>query len=651
VSDGFSPLWDVGGLPVGARIAGYRLEEQIGRGGMAMVFRAHDERLNRPVALKILAPALAANGAFRQRFGRESRAAASVDDPNIIPVFEAGQADGVLFIAMRLVRGGDVRSLVAGDGPLPPERAGWIVSAMASALDAAHSAGLVHRDVKPANMLLEARPGRPDHVYLSDFGVTKGSLSSTGLTGSGQFVGTVDYAAPEQLQGQEVDGRTDQYALGCSAFELLCGEPPFARSLGLATVYAHLSEKPPSLAARRASLSDAVDDVFAKVLAKSSADRYATCREFADALRSALRAQPVPADRAVSSPARQATDVVWLEPAAVATRPPRLSGAAETDLAAGPDRASAISRGDPAPPGAAGPPARRPAGERSRLRSRPLILGSLVSLAVAGAVAGLLFARAPAARATPAVSYVFAPERYGRGLVIVRHWTLSGSGGSLLTEKLTVTSATGRAQLTPFEEPVPTAITATLQAARFDPAPSRIMNPDHAVQWQLRVPAHGRVVVGYRVRVAPAGATRARLARWAKDLDSLAAQLAEKTVTVQVRSLKVRPRAALTVGHTVRLTLSGVLADGKTAPEAVLSTAVWSTGNSAVATVSASGVVTGRGAGTTRVTVRVGSARASVVVTVTGTGGGVPAPSSTTPASPKPRPNPTPTLTPTPLGG
>ena len=240
------------GFSVGPRIAGYRLEEQIGQGGMAVVFRALDERLGRPVALKVLAPALAADEAFRHRFIRESRSAAAVDDPHIIPVFEAGDADGVLFIAMRYVPGGDVGTLVRREGPLPPARAAAIVSAVASALDAAHGAGLVHRDVKPANMLLDARPGRPDHVYLSDFGLTKGALSSASLTGTGHFMGTLDFCAPEQIQGRGVDARTDEYALACAAFALLSGEPPFPRDAGMAVLYAQLSEPPPLLTVRRA---------------------------------------------------------------------------------------------------------------------------------------------------------------------------------------------------------------------------------------------------------------------------------------------------------------------------------------------------------------------------------------------------------------
>ncbi len=280
------------GVAAGSRVAGYLLEEQVGAGGMAVVFRARDERLGRLVALKVLAPALAADAEFRQRFLRESRAAAAVDDPHIIPVYEAGEADGVLFIAMRYVPGSDVHTLVQREGPLSAGRAAAIISAVASALDAAHAAGLVHRDVKPANMLMDARAGRPDHVYLSDFGLSKPALAATGLTRTGQFLGTLDYVAPEQLGGQPVDGRTDQYALACAAFELLAGSPPFQREDALAVMYGHISQPPPLLTAERPDLPAAADQVLARALAKAPADRYATCCEFADALRESLGLPP-----------------------------------------------------------------------------------------------------------------------------------------------------------------------------------------------------------------------------------------------------------------------------------------------------------------------------------------------------------------------
>ena len=257
-----------------------------------MVFRARDERLQRLVALKVLSPALAADEAFRQRFIRESRAAAAVDDPHIIPVHEAGEANGVLFIAMRYVPGGDVRTVIRRAGPLSPSRAAAIISSVASALDAAHTVGLVHRDVKPANMLVDTRPGRPDHVYLSDFGLSKGMQSSLGLTGSGQFLGTPNYSAPEQIQGRPVDGRADEYSLACAAFELLSGTPPFPREHATAVIWAHMSEPPPLLTSQRPGLPPAVDGVLTRALAKTAEDRYDSCREFADALRTTLGLAP-----------------------------------------------------------------------------------------------------------------------------------------------------------------------------------------------------------------------------------------------------------------------------------------------------------------------------------------------------------------------
>jgi serine/threonine-protein kinase len=286
---------------------------------MAIVFRARDERLGRQVALKILAPALATNAAFRQRFIREARAAAAVDDPHIIPVFEAGDAGGVLFIAMRYISGGDVRTLVAREGPLSARRAAAIISPVASALDAAHAVGLVHRDVKPANMLIDVGPGRPDHVYLSDFGLSKGAYSAAGLTASGQFFGTPDYMAPEQFEGKQVTGRTDEYALACAAFEILTGAPPFRRDEAMAAMYAQLSEPPPLLTSRRPDLPTASDQVFARALAKAQRDRYATCREFADALRAALRLDPYDAGRGVSP-------VAGRLPAQIAESAPRRGG-------------------------------------------------------------------------------------------------------------------------------------------------------------------------------------------------------------------------------------------------------------------------------------------------------------------------------------
>jgi Protein kinase domain/WD domain, G-beta repeat len=288
LSEGFQLL---GESAPGTLVAGYRVEESLGAGGMAVVYRARDERLGRLVALKVLAPALAADEEFRRRFIAESQAAASVDHPNIVPVYEAGQAGHALFIAMRLVIGGDLRQVLDREGPLLPARAAQFLSPVASALDAAHRAGLVHRDVKPANILVDRQPDRPEHVYLSDFGISKGTESTAGLTATAQYLGTPEYTSPEQVKGRPVDGRADQYALACVAWHLLTGMVPFQRDLGMAVLFAHLYEPLPPLDALR-HLPAAAEQVLARALAKDPGERYSSCGEFADALRDALALPP-----------------------------------------------------------------------------------------------------------------------------------------------------------------------------------------------------------------------------------------------------------------------------------------------------------------------------------------------------------------------
>jgi DNA-binding beta-propeller fold protein YncE len=359
VSDEFSPAFSESAI--GSQIAGYRLEGQIGRGGMAVVYRAYDPRLDRYVALKILAPGLALDDAFRQRFIRESRAAAAVDHPNIIPVFDAGEANDVLFIAMRFVQGGDVRTLLDTEGRLPAARAGDITSQVASALDAAHARGLVHRDVKPGNMLLDpSAGGGRDHVYLSDFGLSKQSLSQTGLTAQGQFLGTLDYVAPEQVEGRAVDGRADQYALACAAFELLSGTPPFKRDGGLAVVWAKLSEDPPPLSPRRADLPAAIDGVMHRGMARAPDDRFGNCGEFAMALREVLGLDSGP--KSVPPVPRPPTEIAMPAvspgaPPAVSPGAPSAGAGSGVPLAAGAAAlAGAAAEAGPAPP-PAGPAA------------------------------------------------------------------------------------------------------------------------------------------------------------------------------------------------------------------------------------------------------------------------------------------------------
>jgi serine/threonine protein kinase len=287
------------GLTPGSRVAGYVLERLVGVGGMAAVYQARDERLGRVVALKLLA----GDEEVRTRFVREARAVAAVDHPHIIPVYAAGESDGMQFIAMRFVPGETLYGVIRVSGALPPRRAAGFVSPVASALDAAHAAGLVHRDVKPGNILVDARRGGPEHPYLTDFGIARAMLSSAGtLSVAGQFLGTPDYAAPEQINGQPVDGRADQYALACVAFEMLAGTVPFKRELPIAVLYAHLSTTPPLLSAIRPDLSLAVGEVLTRGMAKSPDDRYDSCADFADALRDALGLDPYDPSRATPTP-------------------------------------------------------------------------------------------------------------------------------------------------------------------------------------------------------------------------------------------------------------------------------------------------------------------------------------------------------------
>jgi YVTN family beta-propeller protein len=273
---------------IGTEIAGYRIESVLGRGGMGVVYVARHLRLDRTVALKVVSPELAEDPKFRDRFVRESRLAASLEHPNIVPIHDAGEADGVLYLAMRLVQGTDLKSLISEDGGLDPARTVKLLDQVAGALDAAHQAGLVHRDVKPGNVLV-ASPGTPgEHAYLSDFGLTKRMTSDSGLTGTGQFVGTLDYAAPEQFEGKQLDGRADVYSLGCVLYECLTGEIPYRRDNQAALVYAHLMAEPPKVTATKPGLPGAIDDVVAKGMAKKPEDRYATAGELIDGAKDAL---------------------------------------------------------------------------------------------------------------------------------------------------------------------------------------------------------------------------------------------------------------------------------------------------------------------------------------------------------------------------
>lgn len=277
-------------LEPGTRIGQYVIQQRIGSGGMAVVFSALDETLGRKVALKVLSPSLAHDEEFRQRFLRESRTIAMVEESHIVPVYGAGESGGVLYIATRLVPGGDLASLIhQQNGPFPPERVASLVTQIAAALDAAHGVGLIHRDVKPSNVLIDSTPGRSEHAYLSDFGLSKSASSNTSITAAGMFLGTPDYCAPEQVIGSPpLSARSDQYSLACVAYSLMSGTVPYQRGDTVATLFAHVQAPIPSVVANRPWLSTAVDAVMARGMAKDPAGRFNTCGEFAAALAAAL---------------------------------------------------------------------------------------------------------------------------------------------------------------------------------------------------------------------------------------------------------------------------------------------------------------------------------------------------------------------------
>ncbi len=289
-------LTGVGELSPGTVFAGHRIESVAGRGGMGVVYRATQLGLDRTVALKVIAPGLLEDQTVRQRFVRESKIAASIDHPNVIPIYYSGEEKGIAYIAMRYVAGDDIRSLVRREHRLAPERAARIIAQTANALDAAHAAGLVHRDIKPANVLL----GPEDHAYLTDFGLTKHVLSVAGQTKPGHWVGTLDYVAPEQIRGDRVDARADVYALGCLLFYTLTGTVPFDREGDEAKLWAHLSEPPPK-PSEYADVPEALDEVVARALAKDPDERYPSAGDLGRAAVAAARGtQPAERERLVA---------------------------------------------------------------------------------------------------------------------------------------------------------------------------------------------------------------------------------------------------------------------------------------------------------------------------------------------------------------
>jgi serine/threonine protein kinase len=433
------------GLPAAGQtgtIAGYRLDGHVGQGSRAVVYLARDERLRRRVALKVMTQELARDPGFRTRMICESRAAAALGHPHIVPVFKADEADGILYAAMRYVAGGATRSLLSRRGPLPLGYAWRIVAQVASALDAAHAHGVIHRDVRPANILVDGDDAGDraagGHAYLSDFGMSQ-AFPPGQVIAADQAAGMLDYLAPEQIEGRAADGRADQYSLACAGFEFLCGTPPFGPDQGQTLMYAQIYADPPAASARRAGIPAAVDSVLATALAKDPAGRYPSCGRFAEELGAALGLRPgEPADAPRSSalrgngpvgrptsagrgilrvkeqqrPGAEDEQATAKDSHAVAADRPAGTGSLEpapADNPVGPDPAGPDPAGpDPAGPDPAGPDPAGPDPERSarRIRARGPVLAAGAAVVVAAAVvSGVVFSgrSAPAhpAAATP----------------------------------------------------------------------------------------------------------------------------------------------------------------------------------------------------------------------------------------------------------
>jgi Protein kinase domain len=311
-------------LSDGDQFAGYRIERRLGRGGMGLLYLALEPGLERRVALKLIAPEAAADEVFARRFAEESKVAASIEHPNVVPIYAAGEENGVPFIAMRYVAGADLAKRLAREGRLDPSVAAGLIAQIGNGLDAIHAAGLVHRDVKPANVLLSGGEGA-EHAYITDFGVARNVATESGLTQTGRFVGTLDYVAPEQISGGEVDARADVYALGCLLFKLLTGEVPFPKDGDAARLFAHLNDPPPAPSLYVPEVSMALDDVVIRAMSKTADDRYPSAGDLGRAAQAALRGERTTApERTVArgAAATGTTETIAADPEARALHEP-----------------------------------------------------------------------------------------------------------------------------------------------------------------------------------------------------------------------------------------------------------------------------------------------------------------------------------------
>jgi tRNA A-37 threonylcarbamoyl transferase component Bud32 len=603
------------------------LRELLGRGAMGQVFRGSVRGSGAVVAVKVLKPELVSDPEVVARFFQERSILTSVDHPNVAKVLDLVIEGDTLGIVMELVEGGDLRHYLRIRRTLPPAEAVRLACQLLQGLAAVHAAAIVHRDVKPENVLISTARGQAD-LKLTDFGVSRLSYGAS-LTKMTSLIGTPEYMAPELADHDSATPAADLYSAGVVLYEMLAGRTPFAGGHPLAVLRRQVEQPPPPIPGAPAELWAQIESLLAKDPRSRPGSAVVALDRLAP-LQARMNRQPalppmpdpLPPTPGQILPGRESGQIITGQERGKTVTGP---GSGQTVLRArdrgqGPARENGSGPNAPGRGGHARIPAR---GQR-----RAAVLALPAALVILAAAVGFLVIRSPhrespasASQTKATTSYSFGPQRYQNGLLIVRRWTLSGRDGSLLTEAITASSATGKAARVKLEEPIPAAIASSVQSVHFRPAPSRIIRADPLVEWDLALPAHGTIDVSYQATVGPAGATRARLAQWAKEFDALVVSLnLPRPVSIGVRSLSISP-AALQLGRGASrpLTLKGLLSHGQAASHSLLAGAAWSTTNTAVAVVKTGGAVLGVGPGTAVVTAQLGTARASAVVTVTRT--------------------------------
>jgi serine/threonine-protein kinase len=626
----------------------YVLHELLGRGAMGQVFRGSARADGEAVAVKVLRPELVSDPEIVARFLQERSILTSVSHRHVVRVLDLVVEGETAGIVMELVPGQDLRHLLSARRTLPPADAVYFARQLLEGAAAVHAAGIIHRDIKPENVLVDASADEVT-LKLTDFGIARLSHGPV-LTREPGLLGTPEYIAPEVADSALCTPAADLYSIGIMLYEMLAGRTPFAGGHVMAVLSRHVEQLPVPVPGAR-------DDLWALVEWLLAKDPRSRPRSASEAAAAASRLEPKLAGEPALPPmpplSEMPAPVMALQPARAAMsmatvgtgdppRPalsenyPRVADATEVDHPATvvsrpapqhhPDEdAAAGDKARYAAPPAPGRPAARPSDARRSRANRRLGIGAGAVGAVLLVVAAVLAVRgsrpspAPAPAAAAAVSYTFTPEEYPDGLLIVRRWTLAGKHGSMLTETVSASSATGRALRVPFQDEIPKAVAQTTRTVVFTPAPAKIVKADPAVEWLLRLPSHGAVQVGYNATVPAQGATKARLMGLVKDFDALQAAIpaTAQPHAVQLASLAIEPGAVqLSPRGSIQLALTGRLSNGQPAPQAVLGNAAWSSANPAVAGVASPGVVTGVSAGSTSVTAQIGSAQASVLVTV-----------------------------------